>query len=230
MSIKLTTQTQRVTFNEVPSTLNNKNQSKGISLDSVKSVENKPNIPLKSALKPSNAQDNASKVTKKTIHIKDTKALNNQAAIIVSKIQHSLNAILYSTNNYQSESLITKMNSDLQQLRNVAKTYNDKLESSSYKHHQSKLDAATQVNTEINTIQATIDFADVVRQENNTNLEKKAKAQEELASKNQKELVSKIQKAKVSKTSAPQNAKTKTMSDYQIKQQRAKDYAEYGYK
>ncbi|HEQ1858750.1 TPA: hypothetical protein VEO38_002295 [Providencia alcalifaciens] len=222
MSIKLTTQTQRVTFNEVPSILNNKNQSKGISLDSVKSVENKPNVPLKSALKPSNAQENVSKVTKKTIHIKDTKALNNQAAIIISKIQHSLNAILYSTNNYQPKSLITEMKSDLQQLRHIAKSYNDKLESSSYKHHQSKLDAATQVNTDINTIQSTIDFADVVRQENNTNLEKKAKAQEELASK--------IQKTKVSQTPRTQSVNTKFMNDFQLKQQRVKDYAEYGHK
>lgn len=221
MSTKIVMQKQHVTINMAPFISSNKNQSKGISLDSVKSIENKPSIPLKSALKQSNAQEKVSMVTKKTIHKKDTKELNSQAEKIISKIQRSLNAILYSTNNYQPESLITKMNSDLQQLKNIAKAYNDKLESSHYNHHPSKLDAATQVNTKINIIQSTIDSAEIVRQENNTNLEKEANAQ--------KELVSKSQKTKVSQTSRPKRVETETMSHYQHKQQRAKDYAEYGY-
>ncbi|HHR6130181.1 TPA: hypothetical protein ACS72K_001786 [Providencia alcalifaciens] len=214
MCTKIATKTQHVDFNKVPSTLSNKNQSKGISLDSVKSVENKPNIPLKSVLKQTNAQENVSKVTKKTIHKKDTKALNKQADEIISKIRFCLDAIVNNNSSYRSDLFSKQMNHDLQQLKNIAMAYNDKLESSSYNHHQSKRDAITEVNTEINNIQSIVEKADKLRQKNNASLEKEANAQKEL----------------VSQTPRPQSVKTETMSSYQQKQQRAKDYAEYGYK
>lgn len=108
----------------------------------------------------------------KTVHVKDVKQLNtkikNSIKKIVSQLKTAQSGDVFSRNGVNMKDISTTLSS----LKNEIKSYQTKLDSSSYKHHTSKKETITKLNNLVKSTEGKIHLAEsklqFERRQNNT--------------------------------------------------------------
>lgn len=171
MTIKTTP--NPITIPRASISISREDNTKSQLTSSTKAIINHPAILPKSILKKSDNQQEAQNktetspkkvhfsdtTTEKTVHLKEVKQLKDLVSSNISRIQGSINKIMSGHVLYRSSNSITSLNKDLLLLKTEIKSYQDKLDSSSYQHHQSKQSTLTKLGSEIDSLQSQINFA-----------------------------------------------------------------------
>lgn len=134
---------------------------------SAKSVNNDSTSMPKSILKTANSISDASSPKKakhvriittdqKTVHLKDITGLKKEINAGIKEIRDSIKAIMSNNTRMNSPKITPDLSAQFHKLQNKVAEYQDKLNISSYNHHESKQASINKLNDKINEIEPSI--------------------------------------------------------------------------